>query len=472
MSLIQAIRFKQYHLRNVVDSSRGNYIKPSTFKRLKLVTATIWQYSNANEPKMQLRDIPGPSMFENLTTISRKGFRKHHVFIEEMFERFGPIFRHSVPGEHFVYLSDPVDIEHVYRSQESNKPYRGDILLALYAKKHSLEGGLAADDETWTAHRKLIAPKLLKLGVLKPYFTDILNVADDTVANFNEGCNYDLQDHITKWAAESVGVVLFGLRMGTNYKTMNERAKAFINAVNGYFHEEGKLVLSVPLYQYVETPTLRRAYRHFDTQVAITRAMLAETGKLGTKVARNSLAMRFMLDDNVSEENAMFICNNLLVAGIHTTGSSAIHLFHALSRLPEVQRKIYEEMKRVLGEGQKVPTYQDLSEMKYLRAAIREGFRYNAAPPGNLRVTKVPVNVRGYHIPAGTKVILSTLASKEMQRQKYVNPEKFSPERWLRITGKDVHPFSSLPFSFGKRHCVGKRLVDMEMSLLVLRYNL
>ena len=227
--------------------------------------------------------------------------------------------------------------------------------------------------------------------------------------------------------------------------------------------------MGLPLYQYVETPTLRRAYRHFDTQVAITRVMLAETRKLGTEVARNSLAMRFMLDDNVSEENAMFICNNILVGGIHTTTSSVIHLFHTLSRLPEVQRKIYEEIKRVLGEGQKVPTYQDLSEMKYLRAAIREGFRYNTAPLGNLRVTKVPVNVRGYHIPAGTKVILSTLASKEMQRQKYGDPEKFSPERWLRSIKRDVHPFSSLPFGFGKRHCAGKRLVDMEMSLLVLR---
>ena len=197
--------------------------------------------------------------------------------------------------------------------------------------------------------------------------------------------------------------------------------------------------------------------------------MLAETGKLGTEVARNSLAMRFMLDDNVSEENAMFMCNNLLVAGIHTTGSSAIHPFHALSRLPEVQRKIYEEMKRVLGEGQKVPTYQDLSELKYLRAAIREGFRYNTAPPGNLRVTKVPVNVRGYHIPAGTKVVLSSLTSKEMQQQKYGDHEKFFPERWLRSIKRDVHPFSSLPFSFGKRHCAGKRLVNMEKSLLVLR---
>ena len=87
----------------------------------------------------------------------------------------------------FTYLI--LSILNTFSEEESDKPYRGDILLKLYAKKHGLEGGLVADDETLTAHRKFIAPKLLKLGALKPYFTDILNVADDTVANFNEGCN-------------------------------------------------------------------------------------------------------------------------------------------------------------------------------------------------------------------------------------------------------------------------------------------
>ncbi|CAB4019193.1 cytochrome P450 27C1-like [Paramuricea clavata] len=473
MSMLTAKLLKHFQLRSMVVNSRTctKWERAISLARSKSsATPTVEQHKYSTEPQMQLRDIPGPSTIENLTMIARKGFLKQHVYMAEMFARFGPMFRQSVPGgRHVVYISDPVDMEHVFRSQENNNPYRGDMLIADYARKSGLDRGINGDGESWSVYRKLVAPKLLQLGALKPYFTEILNVADDTVANFTDGKNVNLQDHLTKWGAESVVVVLFGLRIGTSYKSMNERAEAFIDAVNGHFYAEAKLIFSVPLHKHFETPTLKRAYRHVDTQLAIMREFAAETRKHETEIARNSLLTKLEQHDELSEENLMFLCQNLLIAAVHTTASSTLQLIDTLSKHPEVQRKAFEEIRLVLGDGQQAPSYQQLSEMKYLRALIKEGFRYNTAPPGNIRITKAPVTVRGYHIPPGTTVILSTIASKEMQRQKYNDPEKFAPERWLRRTDKEIHPFSSLPFSFGRRACLGRRVVNMEMALLVLR---
>lgn len=38
----------------------------------------------------------------------------------------------------------------------------------------------------------------------------------------------------------------------------------------------------------------------------------------------------------------------------------------------------------------------------------------------------------------------------------FPDPESFKPERWLRSSGDEKHPFAMLPFGFGSRMCVGK----------------
>ena len=40
----------------------------------------------------------------------------------------------------------------------------------------------------------------------------------------------------------------------------------------------------------------------------------------------------------------------------------------------------------------------------------------------------------------------------------FADPNSFVPERWLRSSNavKDINPFTTLPFGFGARSCVGK----------------
>lgn len=62
------------------------------------------------------------------------------------------------------------------------------------------------------------------------------------------------------------------------------------------------------------------------------------------------------------------------------------------------------------------------------------------------------------------------------QEDKYfVQADKFLPERWLKDgsfdcpSQKKSHPFVNLPFGFGPRTCVGKRMAMMEMEIVISR---
>ena len=53
----------------------------------------------------------------------------------------------------------------------------------------------------------------------------------------------------------------------------------------------------------------------------------------------------------------------------------------------------------------------------------------------------------------------------------FPNPQNFLPERWVKghpQEGKH-HPYASLPFGFGTRMCIGRRLAELEMWQLTAK---
>lgn len=111
----------------------------------------------------------------------------------------------------------------------------------------------------------------------------------------------------------------------------------------------------------------------------------------------------------------------------------------------------------------------NMKNLPYLRACIKESLRLYPVAPVNSRTTTQEIVIQDFTIPKNTDIIMpmTTLMRDEMY---FSNADQFVPERWLRGNElcKVSDPFVYLPFGFGARACVGKRIAMMELEVVLI----
>ena len=115
-------------------------------------------------------------------------------------------------------------------------------------------------------------------------------------------------------------------------------------------------------------------------------------------------------------------------------------------------------------------SYDEIQDMTYLRAVLRESLRVTPVVPITARVLGPGLNFAGFNIDRKCWfVALNQLMS--ISDEHYKDPTEFRPERWIRghKMKEEASPFASLPFGHGPRMCPGKRLAELEMQILICK---
>ena len=151
-----------------------------------------------------------------------------------------------------------------------------------------------------------------------------------------------------------------------------------------------------------------------------------------------------------------------------------------MSQNPDKQAKLREELLRMLPHKDSEITEKSMQNLPYLRACIKESQRKYPLTIGNARVLQNDLVLSGYRVPKGMNVSMLSLAIVE-DDQHYPKAKQFIPERWLRpsketantaecpLALKASSPFVYMPFGFGARSCIGKRIALMELEVGVAR---
>ncbi|MGW1377447.1 cytochrome P450 [Streptomyces sp. NPDC002446] len=158
----------------------------------------------------------------------------------------------------------------------------------------------------------------------------------------------------------------------------------------------------------------------------------------------------------------------LFLAGTGTVSASLAWALYEVSRRPDVQRRIHDELDTVLAG--RPPGFQDLPKLVYTRQVLTETLRLH--PPSWLLMRRAvrPVTLGGIRLSPGAEVFFSPYALHR-DPQLYEDPERFDPERWPREAAAKAPRHTYLPFGAGSRLCIGEDFAWTELTLALAAFT-
>jgi cytochrome P450 len=224
----------------------------------------------------------------------------------------------------------------------------------------------------------------------------------------------------------------------------------------------------IPLPLWIPTPDVVKTRRAIKARMEIVERIVQE--RLDSGKAKDDL-LDMLISAHLDEDGRRFTGNDLvsemmsiLFAGHETTAMTLMWLFYRVSRSPEIEQKLWDEVDGVLNG--RLSTLADIDNMPYTHQLIQETLRYYPSVYLTLREAEEDDEFDGYHIPAGTQFVVNIRGIHRDPRY-WDEPERFWPERFGGDGTVPRHKFAYIPFLAGPKKCIGDGFAMMEMRLVV-----
>lgn len=169
---------------------------------------------------------------------------------------------------------------------------------------------------------------------------------------------------------------------------------------------------------------------------------------------------------------------NILIAARDTMAATLSFMFYFLSLHPSVLARLRQEASDRVG-GTRRPTYEDVKEMKYLKATLNETLRLLPPVPFNVRECQKGAiwpspdpSQKPLYIPPGSATAYSVIMMHTRTDLWGPTAHEFDPDRFLDERLKEYllpNPFIFLPFNAGPRICLGQQFAYNQMSFMAIR---
>jgi len=170
--------------------------------------------------------------------------------------------------------------------------------------------------------------------------------------------------------------------------------------------------------------------------------------------AKDPETERTMTDDEMVDNLMTFI-----TAGHETTALGLAWTFDLLSRHPEIEQKVVEEIASVSSGGEIAPEH--IPMLDYTRQVFSEAMRLYPPAPIVTRTALKGFRLGKFLIPAGTGIFVPIYAVHR-HASIWRDPEVFDPERFSPDAVKERHRYAYMPFGAGPRVCIGSGFALME----------
>jgi cytochrome P450 len=474
-----------------------------------LVRYFLWRFT-------VLRKIPGPKLGSffvgKFLEIRREPFlAPHKRWCQEVGFDAPLIHYSSALGRNSVLIVDKMILKEILTSPFGKEKPRFMKMQDLISNILGM-GLVTLQGTEWRRHRQIIQPAF-NTGFLKeslsrsvpPKIQNLIKCWETT-----EGREVDVNSHLSALTLDIIGDVAFGHDFGGL-----ESVKQWAKRDDG---EEKLAELDDPLMkalsQSLELDLITIALivldkarwsRYLNPKTVRTRWFLNKSVDQVIQSARDKNTfdkkspdnqkslLQVLLEANENDHNNNSVdsissktksltneelrdeVKTFVMAGHETTSTWLHWALFALSKFPDIQEKVYQDILRHSG-GKSDMSQVDMDcidQMEYVNAFLNEVLRLYPPVGIFVRVNSHQENLGGYTIPPRTRLIISPHL---VQRHPHYwdDPDVFQPERWIHDNAEEKDKFNErirfafLPFSAGGRNCIGEKFATMEAKLILV----
>jgi cytochrome P450 len=360
--------------------------------------------------------------------------------------RYGKVFTLRVATvPQMVYLSDPEDIKKVFAGDPS--VFHAGEANAMLSGLLGDSSVLVIDDDAHRARRRQMLPPFHRDAVARQ--TELMaEIAAANITTWPVGRPFAVAPKMSEITLE----VILRTVIGASDPTRLAALRALM-----------PLVLNVGAWTSpaIAHPELRRHHpwrgvgRRLDgadrllyAEIAECRAdpQLAERTDVLAMLVRAADEDGHTMTDRELRDQLM----TLLVAGHDTTATALSWALERLTRHPAVLAKAVQAAEAEDGD-------------EYLDAVVKETLRIRPVVFDVGRVLTEPVELAGYHLPAGVMVVPG-IGLVHGDSDVYPHADRFDPDRML---GATLTPTTWFPFGGGNRRCLGATFAMVEMRVIL-----
>ncbi|EFO88319.1 hypothetical protein CRE_12262 [Caenorhabditis remanei] len=442
--------------------------------------------------KLKLRakiglDGPEPHWFlGNLKDIIDRttlmGYNNAHDWHLEMRKKYGDRYAIFFGQKLDIFLCNEDDIKEVFIKNFSNFSDRGVIEIFRETKLNAslLQNTYATG---WKHTRSAIAP-IFATGKMKAMHETINSKIETFLEILKEksesGEKWDIYDDFQGLTLDVIGKCAFAI----DSNCQRDRNDVFYVEARKFFHNID-LRHSPLVSTSVMIPELMWLWKFLYKFTGLASAELPLVDGLddvyerrrGGEGSDSVDLLKLLLDreddktKGMTKQEVIENCFAFLLAGYETTSTAMTYCSYLLSKYPEVQQKLNEEIEETKRTKQGGLNYDSIHQMKYLDAVYKETLRYY--PPVIHFISRTCLNditINGQFYPEGCAV---TVQANTVHRNEtnWENPDEFNPDRFLD-TNEDRSSTTQLkwiPFGVGPRYCVGMRFAEMEFKTTIAK---
>ncbi|HET9979828.1 MAG TPA: cytochrome P450 [Ktedonobacterales bacterium] len=378
-------------------------------------------------------------------------------YLAEQARRVGPIFRAEIGGEMrdrfgqwLVFMVGPEAnrfVMHSHRDHFSHDLGWSPTLGGIFEK-----GLLNTDDPEHARQRKLMSPAFA-IGYMSRYLPIMNRVIADRTRDWAARGEVDVYAEARKITFDVAAECLTGLRTGAEVDHLRE---LFFTLLQSDF-EDGET-----MSDYFA--------RMMSVRAELDGLLLAKIAERRRAPTDDILGMLIQAGDEqnvaLTDRELLGQLHILLVAGHETTTTLSAWALYLLAAHPELLARIHTEMDEALAATGGEITLDAIKAMRLLGATVDEAGRLHS-PVGNVpRGVVKDYTFGGYHVPAGTRVLLSLAACHRLP-DVFANPDEFDPDRFMPPREEDKRtPYSLVTFGGGPRICIGINFAQVEVKAM------